>query len=317
MRSLMVVKLFAAAAIMLLWAGSSTAIAPANQPRMHLLQETEIKEIRISAIPDSDAKKVEEKCNLVAEALGKHLGLTVKFMPQQDYAACVTGIATGQLELVWFGGVTGVQTNNKMGDKCTFVACRDVDKKYKTYFIANKDSKIGAIKNLTAISENENAGEWTFTFGSKSSTSGHVMPRHFFQEQTGEKPEDVFKSVAYSGSHDATLRNVANGTATVGAMNYKSWDTAKAEDLVAAKEKCEIIYTTPDYADYVWVANNRVGADILKKMTEWFTGLDPKKEADNKILEAWGTKDGKFVTCEKKEWDGIKNVLDAGVDIGG
>ncbi len=286
--------------------------ASAPQP----VQDTkdEIKEIRISAIPDSDATKIEEKCNLIAERLTKLLGVPVKFMPQQNYAACVTGLATDQLELVWFGGVTGVQAEQKMGDKCTFVACRDADKKYKTYFIANKDAKIGEVKDLKELAAK--AEGMTFSFGSKSSTSGHVMPRHFFQDQAGEKPEDVFKSVAYSGSHDKTIRDVAEGTAQVGALNFKNWDTAKAEDLIKAKEKCEIVYTTPAYVDYLWVGNNRIGADRLKKIKEFFTGLDPKKEEDNKILEAWGIKDGKFVDCEKKEWDGIKKVLEAGVDVG-
>jgi phosphonate transport system substrate-binding protein len=286
---------------------------PADKPA----EKAEIKEIRISAIPDSDAKAVEEKCNLVAERLSKALGVPVKFMPQQNYAACVTGLATDQLELVWFGGVTCVQAMKEMEKakkECSVVACRDADKKYKTYFIANKESKIGTVKDLKDLAAK--AEGMNFTFGAKNSTSGHVMPRHFFQDQAGEKPEDVFKNVAYSGSHDKTIRDVASGAAQVGALNFKNWDNAKAEDLVAAKDKCELIYTTPDYVDYVWVSNDRIGADVVKKMTEFFTSLDPKKEDDRKILAAWGIKDGKFVTCEKKEWDGIKKVLEAGVDVG-
>jgi phosphonate transport system substrate-binding protein len=316
MTKLMVVKLLAISAGLLVWSSATTAGAPVAKPRMHTLQENAIKEIRISAIPDGDAKKIEEKSALLADRLSKVLGIPVKFMPQQNYAACVTGLATGQLEMVWFGGVTAVQADEAMDGKCTFIACREADLKYKSYFIANKDSKIGAIKDLTALSENEAAGEWTFTFGSKSSTSGHVMPRHFFQEQTGEKPEDVFKTVAYSGSHDATLRNVADGTAKIGAMNYKNWDNAK-DDLAKAKEKCELIYTTPAYVDYAFVAREGVGADNIKKIKEFLLGLDNKKEEDNKLLEAWGAKDSKMVACEKKDWDGIRKILDAGVDVDG
>lgn len=278
-----------------------------------IADQPELKEIRISAIPDSDAKKIEEKCNLVGEYLSKKLGIPVKFMPQQNYAACVTGLATDQLELVWFGGVTGVQVDKKMEGKCTFVACRDVDKKFKTYFIANKDAKIGELKDLKALAD-KGEGK-TFTFGSKGSTSGHVMPRHFFEEQAGEKPEDVFKKVAYSGSHDKTIRDVADGTADFGALNYKNWDTAK-DDVAKAKDKCEIIYTTPAYVDYVFVARDSIGADWIKKIKDAIIALDAKNETDAKILEAWGTKGGKFVECEKKEWDGIKAVLDAGVDVG-
>lgn len=276
----------------------------------------EIKEIRITAIPDSDAKKIEEQCTLVADRLTKVLGIPVKFMPQQNYAACVTGLATDQLELVWYGGVTAVQAMNKMDEAkkgCTMIACRDADKKYKSYFIANKDAKIGEVKDLKELAAK--AEGMNFTFGSKSSTSGHVMPRHFFQDQAGEKPEEVFKNVAYSGNHDNTLKNVAAGTAHVGAMNYKNWDNAK-DEMAKAKEKCELIYTTPFYADYVWMASDRIGADNIKKMKDFFLGLKAENEEDKKILTAWGIANGKYVECEKKEWDGIKKILEAGVDVG-
>jgi ABC-type phosphate/phosphonate transport system substrate-binding protein len=50
---------------------------------------------------------------------------------------------------------------------------------------------------------------WTFTFGSRSSTSSHLMPRKYFMEQAGVPPEQVFRTVAYSGSHDVVMQMVA------------------------------------------------------------------------------------------------------------
>jgi phosphonate transport system substrate-binding protein len=237
-------------------------------------------------------------------------------MSQQSYLACVTGLATKQLELVWFGGVTGVQADQKVEEGTTFVACREADKNYKSYFIAGKDAKLGTIKNLAVLADMDKATDWTFTFGSKNSTSGHVMPRHFFEDQAGEKPEDVFKTVAYSGSHDKTIRDVAEGTAHIGALNYKNWDDATG-DNAKSKEKCEVIYTTPAYVDYVWVARNGIGDELIKKIKDALLALDASKPDENKILAAWGAKDAKFVACEKKEWEGIRKVLDAGVDVGG
>src|SRR5262245_58621267 len=201
-RSILAMKLLFAVAALAAFAYTPVSAAKSNARAMktldQLVADGDIKELRISAIPDSDAKKIEEKCNLVCDLLSKKLGIPVKFMPQQNYAACVTGLATDQLELVWFGGVTGCQADKKMGDKCTFVCWRDIEKKFKSYYICNKDSKIGACKDLKELAE-KTEGK-TFTFGSKGSTSGHVMPRYFFQDQTGLKPEDVYKNVAYSGS---------------------------------------------------------------------------------------------------------------------
>lgn len=316
-RSILAVKLALALGALLAVStaqvSATTSTNRPNKPLGQLIADGDIKELRISAIPDSDAKKIEDKCSLVCDLLSKKLGIPVKFMPQQNYAACVTGLATDQLELVWFGGVTGVQADKKMGDKCTFIACRDIDKKFKSYFIASKESKIGECKDLKELAE-KCEGK-TFTFGSKGSTSGHVMPRFFFQDQTGLKVEDVFKNVAYSGSHDKTLRDVADGNAFVGAMNYKNWDTAK-DDNLKAKEKCEIVYTTPDYVDYMWVARTAIGEKHIKAIREAFLGLDSKNEADAKILESWGTKGGKFIECEKKEWEKMAKILDSGIDVG-
>ncbi|GIK52025.1 MAG: putative ABC transporter phosphite binding protein PhnD1 [Planctomycetes bacterium] len=318
-RSLLALKLFCAVAALAAVAVhpvSAAEVKPTlSKPLDQRIADGDIKELRISAIPDSDAKAIEEKCNLVCEMLSKALGIPVKFMPQQNYAACVTGLATDQLDLVWFGGVTGVQADQKMGDKCVFVACRESDKQYKSYYIANKEAKIGPVNDLKELAAK--AEGMKFTFGSKSSTSGHVMPRHFFQDQTGEKPEDVFgkDNVAYSGSHDATLRNVAAGTAQIGALNFKNWDNAK-DELAKAKDKCELIYTTPFYVDYMWAARTGVGEANIKKIKDAFLALDHTKEADNKILAAWGAKGSKFVACEKKEWDGIRKVLESGVDVG-
>jgi len=315
-RTLLALKLLCAVAALVAFSLPVSAAKTewrGNKSLDQAIADGDIKELRVSAIPDSDAKKIEEKCNLVCDLLSKKLGIPVKFMPQQNYAACVTGLATDQLELVWFGGVTGVQADKKMGDKCTFVACRDIDKKFKSYFIASKESKIGACKDLKELAE-KTEGK-TFTFGSKGSTSGHVMPRYFFQDQVGLKVEDVYKNVAYSGSHDKTLRDVADGTAFVGAMNFKNWDTAK-DDNLKAKEKCEIVYTTPDYVDYMWVARTAIGEKHIKAIKEAFLGLDAKNEADAKILESWGTKGGKFVECEKKEWENMAKILDSGIDVG-
>ncbi len=78
MSKLMSLKLLAIATLLLAWSGVSTAGEPAPvvvNPADVLIQDAAIKEIRITAIPDSDAKAIEEKCNLLAEYLTKKVGI--------------------------------------------------------------------------------------------------------------------------------------------------------------------------------------------------------------------------------------------------
>jgi len=147
-------------------------------------------------------------------------------------------------------------------------------------------------------------------FGSKSSTSGHVMPRHFFVAQSGRRPEEVFSAVAYSGSHDVTLRQVANGDVDVGALNYTNYERADP----ALQEAAPIVYATPEYVDYVWVARREIGTDLIEKIRRAFVSLDPAEDAERKILESF--KAGRFVAAEKAWWNGIRSVLEAGVGVG-
>ncbi|MCB9894825.1 MAG: putative selenate ABC transporter substrate-binding protein [Planctomycetes bacterium] len=262
----------------------------------------------ITAIPDDNADKLKENYGKVAKYLEGKIGIPVEYMHVENYAAAVTALANGKAHMSWMGGVTTVQADQQTKGQAEVVCCRDIDKKFHTYFIANIDSGIGEVKNLKDLAEK--AKGKSFTFGSKGSTSGHLMPRHFFTTQSGSKPEDVFSNVAYSGSHDKTLAQVADGSFTVGALNYATYDKA-SDDL---KAKAPIIYTTPNYVDYSWVAHKDLGADLIGKICTAFLEMD-KSDEGKAILGFF--KAGAFVKADLKEWDGIRAVMDAGVDIGG
>ncbi|MBX3461069.1 MAG: putative selenate ABC transporter substrate-binding protein [Planctomycetes bacterium] len=267
-----------------------------------------IDKLIITAIPDDNADKLKEHFGNVAKYLEGKIGIPVEYMHVENYAASVTALANGQAHMSWMGGVTTVQSDMQTKGNAVVVACRDIDKKFVTYFIANKDSGVGEVKDLKELSEK--AGGKSFTFGSKGSTSGHLMPRHFFTTQAGKKPEDAFNNVGYSGSHDKTLAQVADGSFAVGALNYASYDKASAD----LKAKAPIIYKTPAYVDYSFVAHKDLGDEMIGKIRKALLDLDPNSEEGKKILGYF--KAGSFVQADMKEWDGIRAVMESGVDIG-
>lgn len=263
------------------------------------------KELRISAIPDADAKKIEDRSNQFAAWLSKKIDRPVRFVPVKDYAASVTGLATGQIDMVWYGAVTSVQAEQQTEEGVTFVACRDIDLAFETYFIANRDTGVATISDLAELKEL--AEGKTFTFGSTGSTSGHVMPR-WFMHKAGFKPQDVFRSFGYSGSHDKTLDQVNDGSVDFGALNYATYNSA--ED--SRKAKVNLIYKTPPYVDYVWVARNGVGAELIGKIRDAMVGLSIDNEEEAAILKSFAAKE-KFVEAKAEMWDECRDILKADI----
>ena len=266
----------------------------------------------ITAIPDDgDADRMRENFGALASYLGEAVGIPVEYMHVENYAASVTALATGRAHIAWLGAVTTAQARMQMGDDLTILGCRDIDKGFVSYFIANPGTGLGTVADLGELAHAAQDKSWTFTFGSKSSTSGHMMPRKYFMDQAGVPPEQVFRTVAYSGSHDVVMQMVADGTHHVGALNYASWDKASNE----LKDKAPIIYKTPPYTNYALTARADLGPELLEKLSTALLALDANNQDGAKVLEY--LKAGKFVEADISEWQGYVDLLESGIDIGG
>tara|TARA_R110002049_G_scaffold221316_2_gene392800 strand:+ start:25 stop:942 length:918 start_codon:yes stop_codon:yes gene_type:complete len=266
----------------------------------------------ITAIPDDgDADRMRENFGALAKYLGERVGIPVEYMHVENYAASVTALATGRAHIAWLGAVTVAQARIVMGEELTVLGCRDIDKGFVSYFIANPATGIDNVADLGELAGLAQGKGWSFTFGSKSSTSGHLMPRSFFQEQAGQAPEKVFRTVAYSGSHDVTMRMVGDGTHQVGALNYASWDKGSDE----LKARAPVIYTTPEYTNYALTARSDLGENLLKELRTALLTLGESDDNGAKVLEY--LKAGKFIEADISEWQGYVDLLQSGIDIGG
>ncbi|WP_411840327.1 putative selenate ABC transporter substrate-binding protein [Paracoccus sp. ME4] len=218
-----------------------------------------------SAIPDEDETKLVERFSAVADYLSEELGVPVEFVPVKSYPAAVTAFRNDQVQLAWFGGLSGVQAR-LLVDGARAIAQGDEDTSFVSYFIAHTD---------TGLTESEDFPEaargMSFTFGAKTSTSGRLMPEYAIRENTGEAPEEFFGRVGFSGDHSQTLRLVASGAWQVGALNYTVYDQAVA-DGAPEVETAKIIWKTPPYPDYNWTIRGDVDA-------RWGEGFADKVQA--------------------------------------
>jgi phosphonate transport system substrate-binding protein len=249
--------------------------------------------LRVSAIPDEAPSELQRKFKPLGEYLKAKTGMDVQFTPVTDYAAVVEGLASKKIDLAWLGGFTFVQAKLRSEGQVVPIVQRAEDEKFTSRFIVPLDSPIKTIAELKGH---------TFAFGAPSSTSGSLMPRYYLQQQ-GIVPERDFKTVAFSGAHDATVAFVASGRAEAGVLNASVMDK-----LVEAKNpnagKVRVLATTPPFFDYNWTVRPGLDPAVVKKLTDAFLALDPAKPADKEILDL--QRASRFVPTKTSNYDGIE-----------
>lgn len=252
----------------------------------------------VSAIPDQDPEKLQRLYGSLVAYLSAELGIPVVYKPVTDYAASVTGFKVGDLDLVWYGGLTGVQARLQVPG-ARAIAQRDIDEKFTSVFIAAPDSGIKTLADLKGRS---------FTFGSESSTSGRLMPQYFMAE-AGVTLNDFKGQPGFSGSHDKTIELVMAGAYEAGVLNSQVWSSRVAEGKVDASQVA-VFYTTPEYYDYHWVlhpdAVATYGADLPARIQAAFEALDPSNPAHAEILDIFGAQ--KFIPTSDENYAAIEQV---------
>ena len=215
-----------------------------------------------TAIPDEDETRLAARFNQVADYLSQQLEVEVRYVPVKSYPAAVTAFRNNQVQLAWFGGLTGVQARRLLPGSQA-IAQGEEDQYFKSYFIAHSSTELAAGDQLP-----EQINGMTFTFGSKSSTSGRLMPEFYLRKQFQQSPDQLFSKVGFSGNHSRTIALVQAGAYQLGAVNYKVWEQELANGNIDP-EQVSIIWQTPHYPDYQWT----VRGDIDQ---QWGTGFSEK-----------------------------------------
>ena len=229
--------------------------------------------LRVSAIPDEAPTELQRKFKPLGHYLEQKLGMKVEFVPVTDYPASVEGLINNKLDMVWFGGFTFVQAKIRSGGKVVPIVQREEDEKFKSVFITT-DKSITKLEDLKGK---------TFTFGSESSTSGHLMPRSYLLAAK-VNPDTDMKRIAFSGAHDATVAAVSGGKVDAGALNISVWEKLVAQGKVDTKV-VHVFYTTPGYFDYNWTIRSDMNPVLRKKLTDAFLALNMNDPQGKEVLD--------------------------------
>jgi phosphonate transport system substrate-binding protein len=255
-----------------------------------------------TAIPDQDETRLIEKFTRVARYLENKLGVAVKYVPVKSYPAAVTAFVNNQVQLAWFGGFTGVQARRlAAGSEAVAQGAEDVN--FKSLVIANTKTGLRPTREFpTAI-----AGK-SFTFGSRASTSGRVMPEFFIRQAfVGKAPEQVFSRVGFSGDHSRTIQLVQSGAYEVGVVDYTVFELDRKDGKVDPRQVV-VVWETPTFPDYQWTIRGDVdqtfGSGFKEKVRSAILSID-----DPAILEIFAR--SKFIAAKNSDYGPIEDVAKA------
>ena len=284
------------------------SLACASEPEPVLKAESEpvlkaepVPVLKVGGIPDQDVARLTRRYQIFSDYLATQLGVNVEYVPSANYAAVVTSFGQGELHLAFFGALTGVQARLQ-NPGAIAIAQRQNDDAFHSKLISRADLDISSLEDLKA-----QAADLSITFGSESSTSGHLMPRYFITEAGINPDEDFRVPPSYSGSHDNTWVLVQSGAYDIGALSEKVWGRAMqagTADPGLVKE----FYTTPPYFNYNWTAQGNLdeiyGEGFTDKLRDALLSLNTEEHGD--ILELFSTE--KFKETNNGNYAAVEQV---------
>ena len=250
---------------------------------------------RVTTIPEEAATEQMRKFTPLASYLEKQLGVKVEFTPVNDYPAAVEALVNKKVDLAWLGGFTFVQANIRSGGKIVPLAQREEDTKFQSVFIAKTDS---GIKGLADMKGKQ------VSFGSQSSTSGHLMPRSFLLA-ANINPEKDFARIAYSGAHDATIASVVSGKVDAAALDITVWKKFVGENKVDTKA-VDVFFTTPGYFNYNWSVHADMPQALQDKVKAALLALSPSVPEQAEILKL--NRSTRYLETKPENYKGLETA---------
>ena len=267
--------------------------------------EARDRHLRIGAIPDQNQELLDRRFNLLSKELSRLLNIEVKYVPVIDYISAVSAFRTKDLDLVWFGGLSGIQA--RLQTPNSFVlAQRDIDKRFRSVFIVNKKINLKTTYNLNDLKLLKGL---RFTFGSENSTSGRLMPEYFLNNAEVQIKDFRGGRAGYSGSHDATIALVNSGSFDAGVLNKQIWERNLDANPKRTKN-VKVFFTTPEYRDYHWLVQGDLDSKIFKgctnKIKGFFLSLDKNNSSHKQILLMFNAE--KFIDSDASQYKEIESI---------
>jgi len=184
--------------------------------------------LRFVIIPAEEATLSREQFAPMMDYLGECMDTAIALYLVSDYAAVVEAMKYGHADIARFGPLSYVLGTQEADIEVIAVTVKGKTNSptYQAYIIARRDRHVTELNGVS------------FAFTDVGSTSGYLAPQTYFRAE-GIEPGQVF----FSGSHNASIAAVQNGTVDAGAVASNRYDVA-VQNGVIGKDELEILWAS-------------------------------------------------------------------------
>lgn len=251
--------------------------------------------LRFGIIPVEGSAAARERFAPLTAHLERVLGIPVELTVGADYAAVIIAMTSEQLELAWFGPDSYVQAAAQAGAEAFVLEDTLVSgTSYEALIIA------GAAGEITSLAD---AAGRTFAFTDPNSTSGYLVPEAHFLASEGVSAAAYFAEVVYSGTHEASILGVLNGTLEVAATSTLALQQLYDKGA-ATPEDFRVLWTSAPIPGFPMAHRGDLPESLKTALKGAFLEF-----AEPAALELLGLR--RYAETDDATYDGIRDMMAA------
>ena len=252
-----------------------------------------------------DREKNDATYRPIAEYLAKALGRAVELKTVDSWEGLAKSLANGETDIALMGPWGYVLANQFADAQVVSTILYQGKPEYFAMMVTHPDSGLTSVQDLLGP---KGKGR-SFAFGDKGSTSGYLIPLHFFM-QNGIDPEKHFGRVLYT-KHQAIQTQVTAGQLDAGA-DYNRNRTAMIDQGLIKAERSVVIWQSTPLPNDAFAVSAPLFKDkaLVKRLQDALAQIGPSLKAQPQLLPANYTG---FVSSDNSFY---KSIRDAGLATG-
>lgn len=239
--------------------------------------------------------------------LEKELGVEVEIFTAGAYDGVIQAIAADQIEFAFFGSSSyaAAYTETDGGVKPILSRLqKDGSTGYYSILVTRCDS---GLNNLASLEGK------VLAFADPDSTSGYAVPYYNLAQEVD--PKSYFKAIPFSGSHEAGVQAVVNGTYDA-AATYMTNETSGiiprmvSKGMIKEGEACPI-WQSPEITSGPFTARGNLPQDLIDDMQEAVFAIPEKDPAAFKEMTGGDSSTQKgWIKVDHSRYDWIVQMRD-------
>ncbi len=225
---------------------------------------------------------------------GEKLGRGVDFVDRENYAEINALVKSGKVDAAFVCGGPYVDGHEAFGMELLAAPQAYNGTVYYSYIIVSADSPIKKLQDLRGKS---------FAFTDPLSNSGALAPTYMLAKM-GQTPKRFFSKVIYTGTHDKSIRAVAEKLVDGAAVDSLIWEYANRKNPEFTA-KTKIIEKSPPYGIPPVVVRPGMDPRLKERLRDIFLNAHQDAKGreilNNMMIE-------KFVRIDDRAYDSIREM---------